>query len=96
MAGVSRLRRESPLPSYSRSPAVGTPSRRTTSSTDAAPASKEPSCFSASPTCRASTSAAWLSLTSRVRSTISPSGALETEATSTAFGGLLGAAYTRA
>ena len=62
--------------------AAAAPSR-----TDAAPAAKEPSCRSARPTWRASTSAAWLSLTSRVRSTISPSGALETEATSSASGG---------
>ena len=81
------VRRESPLPSYSWSPVTGTPSRCSTSRTDALPAAKEPSCRSARPTWRASTSAAWLSLTSRVRSTISPSGALETDATSSASGG---------
>ena len=86
---VTRLRRERPEPSYTsvagrrRCPVPP----RVSSDRRPRPASKEPVPEVARPTWWPTTSAPSLSLTSRIRSAISDSGALSTEASSSVAGG---------
>ena len=83
----TRLRRDRPEPSYTSAPATSIPSPPRVSSTPAAPASNDPVPEVARPTWWPTTSAPSLSLTSRIRSATCDSGALSTEASSSAPAG---------
>ena len=74
VSGGSTLSRDSPLPSYQSAPPTGTSSSVRACRTPVTPPSNDPSPTVASPTWWASTSAASLSLTVSIRSTICDTG----------------------